>query len=146
MIDFELSEEHQLLEQTVRDWGARAVAPRATAQAATLALIVSIDTGRPSSTTAGRTGPSRSNSCSKDTGTAPPYGRVDSAPTSRTSAPSACMRRAWTIAVSGSMNCPPSENESGVTFRIPMTIGRPSASRSLSSRDAALAATGPETA
>jgi glutaryl-CoA dehydrogenase (non-decarboxylating) len=28
MIDFELSEEHQLLEQTVRDWGARAVAPR----------------------------------------------------------------------------------------------------------------------
>jgi glutaryl-CoA dehydrogenase (non-decarboxylating) len=28
MIDFELSEEHTLLEQTVRDWGARAVAPR----------------------------------------------------------------------------------------------------------------------
>ncbi len=28
MIDFELSEEHRLLEQTVRDWGAREVAPR----------------------------------------------------------------------------------------------------------------------
>jgi glutaryl-CoA dehydrogenase (non-decarboxylating) len=28
MIDFELSEEHTLLEQTVRDWGAREVAPR----------------------------------------------------------------------------------------------------------------------
>ena len=28
MIDFELSEEHRILEQTVRDWGARGVAPR----------------------------------------------------------------------------------------------------------------------
>jgi glutaryl-CoA dehydrogenase (non-decarboxylating) len=28
MIDFELSEEHRLLEQTVRDWGAREIAPR----------------------------------------------------------------------------------------------------------------------
>ena len=28
MIDFDLSEEHTLLEQTVRDWGAREVAPR----------------------------------------------------------------------------------------------------------------------
>ena len=28
MLDFELSEEHRLLEQTVRDWGARSVAPR----------------------------------------------------------------------------------------------------------------------
>ncbi len=28
MVDFELTEEHRLLEQTVRDWGARAVAPR----------------------------------------------------------------------------------------------------------------------
>ncbi len=28
MMDFELSEEHRLLEQTVRDWGARAVAPK----------------------------------------------------------------------------------------------------------------------
>ncbi len=28
MIDFELSEEHRILEQTVRDWGAREVAPR----------------------------------------------------------------------------------------------------------------------
>src|SRR5215831_14293692 len=28
MIDFELSEEHRILEQTVREWGAREVAPR----------------------------------------------------------------------------------------------------------------------
>ena len=28
MIDFDLSDEHHLLEQTVRDWGAREVAPR----------------------------------------------------------------------------------------------------------------------
>jgi glutaryl-CoA dehydrogenase (non-decarboxylating) len=28
MLDFELSEEHRLLEQTVQDWGARSVAPR----------------------------------------------------------------------------------------------------------------------
>ena len=28
MVDFELSEEHRLLEQTVRDWGARSVAPK----------------------------------------------------------------------------------------------------------------------
>ena len=28
MIDFDLSEEHHILEQTVRDWGAREVAPR----------------------------------------------------------------------------------------------------------------------
>src|SRR6186713_249344 len=28
MIDFDLSEEHRLLEQTVRDWGAREIAPR----------------------------------------------------------------------------------------------------------------------
>jgi glutaryl-CoA dehydrogenase (non-decarboxylating) len=28
MLDFDLSEEHRLLEQTVRDWGARAVAPK----------------------------------------------------------------------------------------------------------------------
>lgn len=28
MVDFELSEEHRLLEQTVRDWGERSVAPR----------------------------------------------------------------------------------------------------------------------
>ena len=28
MIDFEINEEHRLLEQTVRDWGAREIAPR----------------------------------------------------------------------------------------------------------------------
>src|SRR5689334_10363025 len=47
---------------------------------------------------------------------------------SRRSAPSAAMRRAWASAIEGSKNCPPSENESGVTFRMPITAGRPSAS------------------
>jgi len=28
MIDFELTDEHHLLERTVREWGAREVAPR----------------------------------------------------------------------------------------------------------------------
>ena len=37
-----------------------------------LALMVSIDTGRPSLTTAGRTGASRANSSSAETGLAPP--------------------------------------------------------------------------
>src|ERR1700693_4461907 len=39
------------------------------------------------------------------------------------SAPSAIMRRAWARARSGATNRPPSENESGVTFRTPITAG-----------------------
>ena len=44
----------------------------------------------------------------------------------------AAMRRACAIATCGSTNCPPSENESGVTLRMPITSGR----RSPSSRRA----------
>src|SRR5438874_13051608 len=39
------------------------------------------------------------------------------------SAPSAIMRRACASARSGAINRAPSENESGVTFRTPMTAG-----------------------
>src|SRR5437868_11773267 len=39
------------------------------------------------------------------------------------SAPSAIMRRACASARSGAINWPPSENESGVTFRTPITVG-----------------------
>src|SRR5262245_24193932 len=42
---------------------------------------------------------------------------------SRMSAPSATMRLACSIATFGSRNCPPSENESGVTFSTPITSG-----------------------
>ena len=76
---------------------------------------------------------SRRISSSNGTASASPYGRVDSAPTSRMSAPSATMRRACSIAASGSRKRPPSEKESGVTFRTPITSGRPSA-RSRSNR------------
>src|SRR5215475_3560123 len=100
-------------------------APCPSAQAAISALIVSIETGTPRATAAGSTGASRSSSCSSDTGTAPPYGLVDSAPMSRMSAPSATSRCACAIAAAGLIKRPPSENESGVTLRTPITIGRP---------------------
>src|SRR3990170_1624446 len=44
------------------------------------------------------------------------------------SAPSAAICRACAIATLGSMNWPPSENESGVTLSTPMTNGLPFAS------------------
>src|SRR6185312_11094185 len=48
---------------------------------------------------------------------------------SRISAPCAAISRACAMATAGSKNWPPSENESGVTFRMPMTSGRPSRNR-----------------
>ena len=48
-------------------------------------------------------------------------GRVDSPPTSRMSAPSAISARARSTAWSKANHSPPSENESGVTLRMPMT-------------------------
>ena len=50
-------------------------------------------------------------------------GRVDSPPTSMMVAPSAIICIAWFSAVSMVLNLPPSEKESGVTFRIPMMTG-----------------------
>jgi hypothetical protein len=47
-------------------------APASSAQAATRALIVSIETGTPMVATAGRIGSSRSSSSSSDTGRRPP--------------------------------------------------------------------------
>src|SRR2546422_318041 len=58
------------------------------------------------------------------TGGAP--GRVDSPPTSRMSAPSSARRSAWATAGSSVKCSPPSENESGVTFTIPITRVRSS--------------------
>src|SRR5437588_4047909 len=48
---------------------------------------------------------------------------------SRISAPSATIRRACSLARIGSRKRPPSENESGVTLRTPITSGRPSPNR-----------------
>src|SRR5689334_6563618 len=104
-------------------------APARMARSATSAFTVSIETG----TSVPRTSPSitgstRSSSTSSGTGSDP--GRVDSPPTSSTSAPSAASSRPWAIASAGSRNAPPSENESGVTFTTPMTAGAGNLSRS----------------
>src|SRR5205807_2045489 len=71
------------------------------------------------------TGRTRRSSSSMGTSAAP--GRVLSPPTSTTAAPSAANRRPWATAASGSSQRPPSENESGVTLRTPMTSGRDTA-------------------
>src|SRR5215471_2244418 len=102
-------------------------APRSSAQAAIVAFIVSIETGCPEHTTAGSTNSSRRSSSSAETATA--WGRVDSAPMSMMSTPSIIICLACATAASGGRKAPPSENESGVTFSIPMTNGRRSASR-----------------
>ncbi|MNM17946.1 hypothetical protein D3C81_282280 [compost metagenome] len=62
-----------------------------------------------------------SSSCSLTSG-AP--GRVDSPPMSMRVAPSSIIWRAWARASSSGLKRPPSEKESGVTLRIPMTWGR----------------------
>ena len=77
------------------------------------------------------TGSTRACSSAGSTGSAP--GRVDSPPTSITSAPSATRRRPCAAASAGSRYRPPSENESGVTFTTPITSG----STSGDSRDGA---------
>jgi hypothetical protein len=65
------------------------------------------------------TGMTRRNSSDSLTGTA--RGRVDSPPISMISAPSSMSWNVWSSAAEGSRNCPPSENESGVTLTMPMT-------------------------
>src|ERR1035437_9995200 len=96
------------------------LAPAASAARATAALDVSIEicAGVPSSTRPATTGTTRRSSSPSVTGSAP--GRVDSPPMSRISAPSAVSERACSIAAPASRNAPPSENESGVTFTIPI--------------------------
>src|SRR4051794_12479091 len=96
------------------------VAPASIAASATTAFEVSIETSSPSRARASTTGWTRSSSSPDETASAP--GRVDSPPTSRMSAPSAASSRPCSIARGGSRNCPPSENESGVTLTIPMTF------------------------
>ena len=67
------------------------------------------------------TSPMRFHSSSGVTGVAP--GRVDSPPTSTMAAPARTMSSPCSTAASGSRYAPPSEKESGVTFKIPMMRG-----------------------
>jgi hypothetical protein len=67
---------------------------------------------------ASTTGKTRRCSSSAVTGSA--FGLVDSPPTSMIAAPSASMALARAMAASNEACRPPSENESGVTFRMPM--------------------------
>src|SRR4051794_40320504 len=105
------------------------VAPTSSAASATSRLRVSIDT-RTWVARASTTGSTRRSSSSMGTSAAP--GRVLSPPTSTTSAPSAAIARPWVTAASGSSQRPPSEKESGVTFRTPMTSGRDTVSQATS--------------
>ena len=77
---------------------------------------------RPAAASPEMTGTTRSSS-SATTGRVAP-GRVDSPPTSRTSAPWASSSRPWASADAVSAYRPPSLKESGVTLTIPITRGR----------------------
>ena len=97
-------------------------APASSAAAATSARMVSTETTAPSAASPEMTGTTRSSS-SATTGRVAP-GRVDSPPTSRTSAPWASRSRPWASADAVSAYRPPSLKESGVTLTIPITRGR----------------------
>ena len=96
--------------------------PASIAWRITSGFIVSTDTAMPSRTRARTTGITRASSISSGTGSAP--GRVDSPPTSTRSAPSEASARPCSMARASARNRPPSENESAVTFRTPITFGR----------------------
>jgi len=105
-------------------------APAHNAARATAAFDVSMDMSPSHSPrNAATTGCVRAISCSTATGSAP--GRVDSPPMSISSAPSAMRWRACASAAANSTCRPPSENESGVTFNIPITRARRDKSRAI---------------
>ena len=94
-------------------------APASRAAAATPARQVSTDTRASWRRTISRiTGTTRARSSAAVMGSDP--GREDWPPTSIRSAPSASIVSARASACSGSQYSPPSENESGVTFKTPM--------------------------
>ncbi len=92
-------------------------APASKAAAATSAFEVSIES-KVSPASSSIIGITRRFSSATSTGSAP--GRVDSPPTSMMLAPLAIIFRASASACGAGKNLPPSENESGVTFRTPM--------------------------
>src|SRR5207302_2951620 len=94
---------------------------------ATSAFVLSTEIGtRTAARTASSTGSRRRRSSPAATGVAP--GRVDSAPRSSTRAPAATISAAASAARAGSRWRPPSENESGVAFRMPTSATRSRAS------------------
>ena len=95
--------------------------PASSAAAATSERVVSMLVGTPAAVNASITGTTRAISVRTSTRSAP--GRVDSPPTSIRSAPSAIIARPCSTAPGVSANSPPSENESGVTLRTPITTG-----------------------
>src|SRR5262245_13270731 len=101
-------------------------APAPSAARMTSGLIVSTETGTGASFSPSRTGMSRSSSSSAEIPRAP--GRLDSAPMSRRSAPSAISDSACATAACGSRKRPPSEKEAGVTLTTPMRSGRDTSS------------------
>jgi hypothetical protein len=104
-------------------------APASTAMRAVSAWYVSMDRIAPvrAARIARSTGITRACSSAAVMGVA--FGRVDSPPRSRRSAPSSSICSACATAGSRSMNLPPSENESGVTLRMPMMRVRGPSSR-----------------
>ena len=97
-------------------------APASSAHATTADFMLSMETGVPRATTSASTGRSRCN-LPRRTPAARHRAGWNSAPMSTMSAPSAIMRRACASALSGAINCPPSEKESGVTLSTPITAG-----------------------
>mmetsp|Transcript_17375 Transcript_17375/g.58457 ORF Transcript_17375/g.58457 Transcript_17375/m.58457 type:complete len:264 (-) Transcript_17375:334-1125(-) len=111
-------------------------APSAASSAATAAQLVSTEIGARSGEArrACTTGAARRSSSSGETATAP--GRVDTAPTSIMSAPAASSSRACAVAAAAESKRPPSENESGVTLRTPISsVRRPHRTSPSSSSD-----------
>src|SRR5690625_3303304 len=102
-------------------------APASTLAAATEARMVSTLTTTSSAASSATTGTTRASSSCSSTRGAP--GRVDSPPTSTMLAPWAISVRPWATAETGSSYRPPSEKESGVTFRTPITRVSSPASR-----------------
>ena len=96
--------------------------PAAIAAFATSDRIVSTLTTAPSFTNSVITGITLANSSSSLIRSAP--GLVDSPPTSIMSAPSAINLLPWVIASALDKYLPPSANESGVTFNMPITTVR----------------------
>ena len=109
------------------DTSLMSVAPAWTACRATVARMVSTESMTLSFARASTTGITRWSSVCSVTRTAP--GRVDSPPMSMMVAPSQIMSRAWVTAMSGRVRSvgshwPPSEKESSVMLRTPITCVR----------------------
>ena len=95
--------------------------PIASAARITSGLALSSETGQPSFSAPSSTGSTRRSSSSTLTACAP--GRLDSPPMSSMSAPSLSSCSQCASAECTSKCWPPSENESGVTLTMPITLG-----------------------